>query len=74
MVQTGEGALLLTQIQPAGKKAMTAAEWLKAPDLTLLGPMFGGGADYDRSEANQQTAERKQSEAIDRPGGCPPDA
>lgn len=40
LVQTGEGALLLKDIQPAGKKAMPASEWLKGARLnsgTLLG-------------------------------------
>lgn len=32
-VQTGEGKLLLTEIQPAGKKAMKAADWLKGARL-----------------------------------------
>ncbi|RXZ77020.1 methionyl-tRNA formyltransferase [Paenibacillaceae bacterium] len=40
LVQTGEGALALTRIQPAGKKAMSAADWLKGariPSDTVLG-------------------------------------
>jgi methionyl-tRNA formyltransferase len=41
LVQTGEGALLLTAIQPAGKKAMPAAEWLKGARLPA-GTMLGG--------------------------------
>ncbi|NBD26437.1 methionyl-tRNA formyltransferase [Paenibacillus glycinis] len=44
VVQTGEGALLLTVIQPAGKKAMGAAEWLKGARLTP-GASFGGGGE-----------------------------
>lgn len=43
VVQTGEGALLLTLIQPAGKKAMPAAQWLKGARLPS-GTVFGGGA------------------------------
>lgn len=39
-VQTGDDALLLTVIQPAGKKAMDAAEWLKGARLTP-GSVFG---------------------------------
>ncbi|ALS27470.1 methionyl-tRNA formyltransferase [Paenibacillus sp. 32O-W] len=41
-VQTGNGVLLLTQIQPAGKRAMPAAEWLKGARLAV-GTVFGGG-------------------------------
>ncbi|QYR24068.1 methionyl-tRNA formyltransferase [Paenibacillus sp. sptzw28] len=41
LVQTGEGALLLTVIQPAGKKAMPASEWLKGARLPA-GTMLGG--------------------------------
>ncbi|GGG12917.1 methionyl-tRNA formyltransferase [Paenibacillus abyssi] len=40
LVQTGEGVLELTFIQPAGKKAMPAADWLKGsriPGGTTLG-------------------------------------
>lgn len=44
VVQTGEGALLLTVIQPAGKKAMSAAEWLKGARLSP-GASFGGGGE-----------------------------
>ncbi|WP_308634482.1 methionyl-tRNA formyltransferase [Paenibacillus silvisoli] len=40
-VQTGEDALLLTTIQPSGKKAMPAAEWLKGARLET-GTRFGG--------------------------------
>jgi len=40
-VQTGEGILLLTVIQPAGKKAMQASEWLKGARLEA-GTVFGG--------------------------------
>ncbi|MFD2661030.1 methionyl-tRNA formyltransferase [Paenibacillus thailandensis] len=40
-VQTGEGVLLLKQIQPAGKKAMPASEWLKGARLNP-GTVFGG--------------------------------
>ncbi|CAM4285098.1 methionyl-tRNA formyltransferase [Paenibacillus endophyticus] len=39
-VQTGDGVLLLKEIQPAGKRVMNAAEWLKGARLetdTLLG-------------------------------------
>lgn len=43
LVQTGEGQLLLTLIQPAGKKAMPAAEWLKGARIPS-GSVFGGGA------------------------------
>ncbi|AZN42074.1 methionyl-tRNA formyltransferase [Paenibacillus albus] len=42
LVQTGEDALLLTVIQPAGKKAMNAVEWLKGARLEA-GTVFGGG-------------------------------
>lgn len=41
LVQTGDGSLLLTVIQPAGKKAMPAAEWLKGARLPA-GSRFGG--------------------------------
>lgn len=41
LVQTGGGSLLLTVIQPAGKKAMPAAEWLKGARLPA-GSRFGG--------------------------------
>lgn len=41
LVQTGDGTLLLTDIQPAGKKAMPAAEWLKGARLAD-GSRFGG--------------------------------
>lgn len=40
LVQTGQGVLELLLIQPAGKKAMTAADWLKGArleDSTVLG-------------------------------------
>jgi methionyl-tRNA formyltransferase len=40
-VQTGDGTLELLDIQPAGKKAMAAAEWLKGRPL-LTGIVFGG--------------------------------
>ncbi|GGD65039.1 methionyl-tRNA formyltransferase [Paenibacillus nasutitermitis] len=40
-VQAGEGLLLLTAIQPAGKKAMPASEWLKGARLEE-GTVFGG--------------------------------
>jgi methionyl-tRNA formyltransferase len=40
VVQTGEGKLLLTEIQPAGKRAMSAAEWLKGARLEA-GSIFG---------------------------------
>jgi len=39
-VQTGQGILLLTHIQPAGKKAMLAADWLKGARLEP-GASFG---------------------------------
>lgn len=39
-VQTGGGRLLLTEIQPAGKRAMSAAEWLKGARLEP-GTVFG---------------------------------
>lgn len=41
VVQTGDGKLLLTEIQPAGKRAMSAAEWLKGARLEA-GTLFGG--------------------------------
>ncbi|MBW7461660.1 methionyl-tRNA formyltransferase, partial [Paenibacillus sepulcri] len=41
LVQTGEGMLLLTVIQPSGKKAMPASEWLKGARLEA-GTVFGG--------------------------------
>ncbi|MWC26717.1 methionyl-tRNA formyltransferase [Paenibacillus sp. MMS18-CY102] len=41
-VQAGEGALLLLDIQPAGKRAMPAADWLKGARLEA-GAQFGGG-------------------------------
>ncbi|WP_219837728.1 methionyl-tRNA formyltransferase [Paenibacillus sp. R14(2021)] len=44
VVQTGTGTLLLTVIQPAGKKAMNAAEWLKGARLAP-GTVFGGGGE-----------------------------
>jgi len=44
VVQTGEGALRLLDIQPAGKKAMAAADWLKGARLER-GTAFGGGAE-----------------------------
>ncbi|QHW34401.1 methionyl-tRNA formyltransferase [Paenibacillus rhizovicinus] len=44
LVQTGEDALLLTVIQPAGKKAMNAAEWLKGARMTP-GSAFGAGGE-----------------------------
>jgi methionyl-tRNA formyltransferase len=44
LVQTGDGALLLTEIQPAGKKAMPAAEWLKGARLEA-GTVFGSGGE-----------------------------
>ncbi|MFB9330563.1 methionyl-tRNA formyltransferase [Paenibacillus aurantiacus] len=40
-VATGDGVLLLTTIQPAGKKAMAASEWLKGAKLAQ-GTAFGG--------------------------------
>ncbi|MBW7474163.1 methionyl-tRNA formyltransferase [Paenibacillus oenotherae] len=42
LVGTGDGLLLLTTIQPAGKKAMPAAEFLKGAKLPA-GTQFGGG-------------------------------
>ncbi|KQO04526.1 methionyl-tRNA formyltransferase [Paenibacillus sp. Leaf72] len=39
-VQTGDGVLVLAQIQPAGKKAMSAADWLKGSRLAE-GTVFG---------------------------------
>lgn len=39
-VQTGAGVIVLTQIQPAGKKAMSAADWLKGSRLAE-GTVFG---------------------------------
>ncbi|UVI27835.1 methionyl-tRNA formyltransferase [Paenibacillus spongiae] len=44
LVQTGDGTLLLTDIQPAGKKAMPAAEWLKGARLED-GIRFGGSGE-----------------------------
>ncbi|WP_274650508.1 methionyl-tRNA formyltransferase [Paenibacillus humicola] len=41
VVQTGDGALALTVIQPAGKKAMPAEEWLKGARISP-GAVFGG--------------------------------
>ncbi|SFI29904.1 methionyl-tRNA formyltransferase [Paenibacillus sp. UNC496MF] len=43
-VQTGADALLLTVIQPAGKKAMPASEWLKGARLAP-GTVFGAEAE-----------------------------
>ncbi|MFC4100991.1 methionyl-tRNA formyltransferase [Paenibacillus xanthanilyticus] len=40
-VATGDGLLLLTTVQPAGKKAMAASEWLKGAKLAP-GTAFGG--------------------------------
>ncbi|MGU3469774.1 methionyl-tRNA formyltransferase [Paenibacillus sp. D51F] len=40
VVQCGSGRLLLTEIQPAGKRAMAAAEWLKGARLQR-GAFFG---------------------------------
>ncbi|TYP72661.1 methionyl-tRNA formyltransferase [Paenibacillus methanolicus] len=40
-VATGDGILLLTTVQPAGKKAMAASEWLKGAKLAP-GTVFGG--------------------------------
>ncbi|MDQ6420830.1 methionyl-tRNA formyltransferase [Paenibacillus sp. LHD-117] len=42
LVQAGAGRLLLTEIQPAGKRAMSAAEWLKGARLEP-GTVFGEG-------------------------------
>ncbi|GFN31986.1 methionyl-tRNA formyltransferase [Paenibacillus xylaniclasticus] len=44
VVQTGAGTLRLLEIQPAGKKAMAAADWLKGARLER-GTVFGGGAE-----------------------------
>lgn len=41
-VQTGEGVLLLKEIQPAGKRVMSAAEWLKGARIAV-GTEFGEG-------------------------------
>ncbi|MBB3110468.1 methionyl-tRNA formyltransferase [Paenibacillus phyllosphaerae] len=41
VVQTGEGSLVLHVIQPAGKKAMPVAEWLKGTKLAP-GTQLGG--------------------------------
>lgn len=41
-VQTGEGALLLLDIQPAGKRVMSVADWLKGSKLAE-GTVLGGG-------------------------------
>ncbi|MGO4541010.1 methionyl-tRNA formyltransferase [Paenibacillus sp. 2TAB19] len=43
-VQTGQGQLLLTNIQPAGKKAMAAAEWLKGARIEAGSSFDDGGA------------------------------
>ncbi|WP_424765858.1 methionyl-tRNA formyltransferase [Paenibacillus sp. sgz302251] len=43
-VQTGEGILLLQEIQPAGKKAMSAADWLKGARLEPGTRFEDGGA------------------------------
>ncbi|MBD2871451.1 methionyl-tRNA formyltransferase [Paenibacillus arenilitoris] len=43
-VQTGEGVLVLKEIQPAGKKAMNAAEWLKGARLEAGTVLGNGGA------------------------------
>lgn len=43
-VQTGEGVLLLTEIQPAGKRAMVASEWLKGARLEAGALLGDGGA------------------------------
>ncbi|CAH1207287.1 Methionyl-tRNA formyltransferase [Paenibacillus plantiphilus] len=42
LVGTGDGLLLLTTVQPAGKRAMPAAEFLKGAKLAA-GSQFGGG-------------------------------
>lgn len=42
LVGTGAGLLLLTTVQPAGKKAMPAAEFIKGAKLSA-GSQFGGG-------------------------------
>jgi len=42
-VQTGDGILLLTEIQPAGKRAMPAAEWLKGSRLAAGASFEDGG-------------------------------
>ncbi|MBM7563508.1 methionyl-tRNA formyltransferase [Paenibacillus sacheonensis] len=44
VVQTGEDALLLTLIQPSGKKAMPAADWLLGARLAP-GSVFGSGGE-----------------------------
>lgn len=43
-VQTGAGRLLLTEIQPAGKKTMAAAEWLKGARIAPGTRFKAGGA------------------------------
>ncbi len=43
-VQTGEGVLRLLEVQPAGKKAMPAAEWLKGT-RAAAGDVFGAAPD-----------------------------
>jgi methionyl-tRNA formyltransferase len=43
-VQTGQGVLHLLEVQPAGKKAMPAAEWLKGT-RAAAGDMFGAAPD-----------------------------
>lgn len=39
LVQTGEGVLAITELQPAGKKRMTAKEYLKGPKIQV-GDLF----------------------------------
>jgi len=43
-VQTGEGVLVLKEIQPAGKRTMTAVEWLKGARLEAGTQLGDGGA------------------------------
>jgi methionyl-tRNA formyltransferase len=43
-VQTGQGVLVLKEIQPAGKRTMTAVEWLKGARLEAGTRLGDGGA------------------------------
>ena len=52
LVGTGQGVLALTEIQPSGKRAMPAAEWLKGARLepgTVLGVEAAASDDADGS-------------------------
>jgi len=43
-VQTGDGYLLLTEIQPSGKRKMNAADWLQGA-RAIVGASFSSGAE-----------------------------